>query len=964
MKTKIFSFSFFLFFLSQSLSLQAGWLVPIDNFSTKQYEAGTQNWQLALQHNGWFYAANNYGLLEYDGARWRLYGMWNGSVVRSITTSPSGEIFAGGSGEFGYYQSNSLGEMYYHSLTNYVPEQYRNFGEVWNICCLGSTLYIQTRHSIIHAEVNFRDNETQPQLSNLVVIPIEQRVFAMSQIHGGIFVGTEDGVYLLAGNQLNRLQGSDLLRGAEVRKIDFLDGVGVLIATDLRGLFFYDGLSIRPFHTDADSYIRRNQLYTMAVRDNQLAIGTVRGGIVLTDMKGKNSQYIDTKNGLQNNTVLSLMFDRTGNLWAGLDKGIDYIRLQSPVRHIDYTQADAGAGYTSSFFRNKLYLGTNQGLYVTDAEAVAPLRLVSGSNGQVWSLDQLQGSLLCSHNRGLFEVTAAGIRTICSAEGFWSVRPLSDGQAVAGSYSGFYLLARKNNKWEIARKIGGFSETSLRYEIDKNGYIWVVASAGLMRLKMSEDKMTLTGELVHAYNEWHDWINLFWLNGDLLVSSKDYCAVVNDNGELQPAKNQFALLQGEEYYQLLRQAPNGDVWFIFDDMLKVRSRLNEGIYADDVRIAYNGKNHLIGGFQHLNFDAKGNLLLGTVNGYDLLVDSKPVLTTHEQAYVRRLIFNNGERQVQFGESFPAQKHTIQLPFGNYSLIAEYSGSDASQSGNLYKVRLLPKEKEFTNLSDKTQREYAALEEGEYTLEVVLCDANGVELGRTETGFAILPPWYKSWWALLIYILLGIGALLFVSYFIYLMSVRHRQQLERENERQMREQEKRFEEERHQQELKIVQLEKERAEYELKSKSQELGSLMLSEVNRNEWVALVQDDLRKVSLALHSKQYTAAKKEVTALQEKLGEAKNAEVDWSRYEENFDIVNDKFLRKLQQRFPWMNKNERKLCAYIHMGLLTKEIAPLLHMTTRGVEMMRYRMRKKMGLDEQANMKEYFAQLAAEE
>ena len=62
--------------------------------------------------------------------------------------------------------------------------------------------------------------------------------------------------------------------------------------------------------------------------------------------------------------------------------------------------------------------------------------------------------------------------------------------------------------------------------------------------------------------------------------------------------------------------------------------------------------------------------------------------------------------------------------------------------------------------------------------------------------------------------------------------------------------------------------------------------------------------------------------------------------------------------------MNKNERKLCAYIHMGLLTKEIAPLLHMTTRGVEMMRYRMRKKMGLDEQANMKEYFAQLAAEE
>ena len=79
--------------------------------------------------------------------------------------------------------------------------------------------------------------------------------------------------------------------------------------------------------------------------------------------------------------------------------------------------------------------------------------------------------------------------------------------------------------------------------------------------------------------------------------------------------------------------------------------------------------------------------------------------------------------------------------------------------------------------------------------------------------------------------------------------------------------------------------------------------------------------------------------------------HADKDWKRFEENFDFVNDSFIRKLSARFRWMNKQERKLCVYIYMGLQTKEIAPLLNLSNRGVEMMRYRTRRKMELDAQA-------------
>ncbi len=82
-----------------------------------------------------------------------------------------------------------------------------------------------------------------------------------------------------------------------------------------------------------------------------------------------------------------------------------------------------------------------------------------------------------------------------------------------------------------------------------------------------------------------------------------------------------------------------------------------------------------------------------------------------------------------------------------------------------------------------------------------------------------------------------------------------------------------------------------------------------------------------------------------------------VDWSRFEDNFDIVNDQFIRRLTAKYPWLNKQEKRLCVYIKMGLQTKEIAPLLNISPRGVEMMRYRLRQKMGLDTQRNLKMYF-------
>ncbi|MBO7455027.1 MAG: transcriptional regulator, partial [Paludibacteraceae bacterium] len=94
----------------------AGWNVPVTNFAVADYSAGTQNWQLVTTDNGWLYAANNYGLLEYDGAQWRVYGMYYGNLPRSIAKLDDRAIFIGATNDIGVFTPTTKGGMHYTSF--------------------------------------------------------------------------------------------------------------------------------------------------------------------------------------------------------------------------------------------------------------------------------------------------------------------------------------------------------------------------------------------------------------------------------------------------------------------------------------------------------------------------------------------------------------------------------------------------------------------------------------------------------------------------------------------------------------------------------------------------------------------------------------------------------------------------------------------------------------------------------
>ncbi len=952
-------------------ALQAAtWDVRVDNFMPTTYGAGTQNWQICQQENGWIYAANNYGVLQYDGVDWLLFGLRNSTVIRTIALDGLGNIYAGGTNEFGYFRGNDRGGFQYHSLSDSLPETYRMFGEVWTIVNIDEYVYIQT-HTCIFV---YQRNEQQ-ELSFFRVIEPNMHIYLMQQFNTGLYVATSDGIYILAGTQLNALQGSEQLQGYEIRSLAALDDRNLLIATDFNGIWCYDGASVRRYKTEADAYLRKTQLYTLAVGDKYIAVGTVLNGLLLLDKKGKLIAQLNRKHGLQNNTVLSLLFDKAGNLWLGLDQGIDYLYLNNPVTYLRENDLSYGSGYTSFLQGNTLYLGTNQGLYASTCNLqtmdIGKLEVVDGSLGQVWNLEEINGELFCCHHRGLFLVKNKRLEPIFTEEGFWCVRPWKENYILAGSYRGIYLLTKDKGQktkdegqYQVVRRIEGFDDTSLHFEVDEQGGIWIVSHRGLEKLTLNATMESFTAEIVYAAENESDYIELQKIDKRIIITSQHFCRVVSAAGNIETATDFFQTLEGEQHYTRVWKDTDNNIWYQIGNSLKLRRYdMHKRQYVPQSTALLCEPNIFIGGFPNLTLLPNKKAILGGVNGF-YLIDTQTLYEKPKHkhdVFIRKVILQNKGEEVIYGESFNTPKRTISLPYDSYLIRIEYGGCTVKNAGAMYATRLLPNEAEFSAYSTKTTCELSNLRDGEYTFEVTMLLPQTNETCTTQFHFAIATPWYRTFWAFVAYALLFVILVIIIVYVVRCLMERDKQRLKQEKDKELEEQANRHKMEVHEQEMKILQLENEKTQSELKRKSQELSNLLLTQVNRNELVSELQGELRKVTDLLQDNNHRAALEKLRQIQAKLGKNKEAEIDWKRFEENFDVVNNRFLQKLAARFPWMTKNERKLCVYIRMGLYTKEIAPLMNLSTRGVEMMRYRVRQKMGLDAQANLKSYFAILA---
>lgn len=844
------------------LNVLAG--VPfINHYGIEDYGSGHSTWRIA-SYNNWTFFANERALLAFDGISWERHLLNNRSEVRGVAVFPKEHrVYVGGENEYGYFEIGDNGVLNYHCLSDQVDKRFREVGNVWEIYELSGVLYLRCDDYILIM------HHKEPYM-----IESKDKIFASILVDGVIYVATDHGVKMVAGERLLPITGGAILDHMRINSM-FKYKQGMIVTTSNDGMFYYDGRRVVPFPTAADHLLKEGVICCAAINGDVVALGTIHNGIVLLNLATGEVRNYTEKHGLQNNTVLSISFDVQGNLWAGMDYGIDYVLLNAPYSHLYGKGLSYGIGYSAQVFHHQLYLGTDRGLFMTPVEQalggqIANLNRINCPSGPAWFLYKHHDELFCFHDKGIFSINGLQTTPITDVIGAWSCVAQKDvnNRLFVGLYSGICVLEKKEGRWLSLGRIKGINESGRYFKQTGNHQLTV-------------------------YNR-----NL-------------------NTAEVYDLDNAFS--------RVVRHHTEKKIW---DDTLEVTPSGSYEMWdASGNIVKLNDKTNLIP-------CSEGFILYRT----DVKVPSIRTM-------IHQMTLTTPKDSVVYRANFSCIKPAPVISFIGNSVRFDYRVLNQQMSKNItYCYRL--NGGEWSAPTSSISKEYSNLHEGTYTFEVRACGGDQ-HFEADSITFTILPPWYRTWLARCIYIFV-LCCLGLVVYQYARRYVWHKQNLAVEQKtKEMK--------------IEIDQLEKDKIDLELKHKNQEIANLIISVARKNETLFALKENIRSVAVNLSKTNTVESKRELLLINNSIESSMEGDELLKRFEEQFDLVNNNFMKRLSQKHPDLSANERLMCAYLKMNLSTKEMAPLLNISVRGVETMRYRIRKKFDLGRETNLIDYINSFA---
>lgn len=934
----------------------------VRNFNRKTTNSGSQNWSMTQGKNNWMYFANNDGLLEFDGSDWNLYPIANFSNIRSTYYDEHDDrIYVGAFNEFGYYKRNKQGKMTYTSLLNKLAKEIRTFNEVWGIVRHNSAIIFYTDDFIFKYE-----NE------KIVRYVIKEKIAKMASINNFLFLATEkDGVYIFNDNFLLPLINGSLLAHKKICSI-LATPNKILFITEFDGIFQFENKTISKMATDIDLFLRKNQVFCAAIKHGKLAIGTVRNGLVIKDLRTNNSTFLNINSGLQNNTILSVDFDKQDNIWLGLDKGIDFVASNSSVYDLFGNNLKYGTGYTSALIGNNLYLGTNQGLYVTrhplnNTETGNAIRPVHNIQGQIWNLTNIGNTLFCGGDQGAYIIQGDNAYRIENSAGTWAFKsfPNRTDLILTSSYKGFFILKNELGKWVVSKHLSGFGEHGMDFEIDEHSNIWFSHwIKGVFRLELNKAldsivKVTLydikNGLMSNQNNR------VIKYKKDIIITGEQGYRRYNAyNNTLTNFPFLDKLFGKHTATRAIYLSKNSDIWRISSNTI-YRAKINNKKHFTIDSTSYSVLNDkLVRGFEYINNIDTGNIIVGTEDGFSIIDLKKKTLTkeTMNNVVVKEIVLTSKKDSSVLIYN-PLTTYKIQkFKSSENSLLFEFNATEyRKEDAILYKYKLEGFDDNWSEYSTKKTKEYTKLKSGKYIFKVEAKNSLNNLVSKTEYAFIITPAWYETILARVLYVL----SIFYLFYlFVRYMNAKSNQKIigiTELKEIEIREQKEHYLIETEKKETEIINLKNQKLQYELRHKSQDLASSTMNIIRKNEVLQEINKNLEKMGQDIISNKEPG--KILDNLKNmQLDIKKNFQYDnsWKKFQENFDLVYENYLKRLSEQYPTLTVSDKKLCAYLKMNLNSKEIAPLLNMSYRSVEMSRYRLRKKLDLDRDVNLTDF--------
>ena len=935
-------------------------LPHVTNYTKQSYSGGLQNWKIKQDKSGNIYIANNEGLISFDGTFWNLYPLPNKTVVRSLEISADGKIYTGGQDEIGYFLPNLQGSLTYVSILEKIPASYRSFGDVWEITELAGKLYFRTNKYIFEWD--------------------GKSISVKTAVQEWLFIGKwEDKLYAQDGTRgLFVAEANQWIPITTINAFSFYDPItsivpvssGRCFITTLKsGIFDFTNGKINNSNLQNQQIFKAERVYAaVSIGNAEVALATNSAGVLVIDSSGAIIQRLSTVEGLQNNNVLSIFSDRKGNLWLGLDNGIDLVAYNSAIKQINPLQKNA-SGYAAIVKDDQLYIGTSNGLYSTLLQpkkdlsfSLGNFKPVKNTKGQVWGLADIGRQLLMGHHEGAFRISNGDALPISNSIGFWNFRDATDHRIISGTYTGIDILSDNELQPGQVQHIPGFSESSRYLVLDSENNIWishpyhgVFEITGLSEGKFIVKKFGETQGLPSLLNN-----HIFKIRNEIVA------ATVNGIYTYDKATGRFLQsayyksILGGQSIRYLKESPSGNIWFIHEKTIGVIDLSGKKPVIMPLPML---TNKMLSGFEFIYATDESNIFLGGERGFyhinykKYLSEISPI-----SAQVRSIHIIDKTDSLLFGGYFSElskeQKQGNRVPVISHdwkSIQFSYSATDFGSSSELqYSIRLKGFDENWSDWSSRTNKEYTNLSGGTYVFEVKVRNNLNKESEVTNYKFKVLPPWYLTKLAIGIYFLSILLGLFLVYKFLKKKFRLQRQKYEEEQKRINYIHE--LEQNRTRSEL--ITLQNEKLEADISFKNAELAAAAMHLVKKGELLTKIKDDLSHVSKEIRNPEAISAIKKMV---KKVGEDDKLDEEWESFAKHFDSVHSDYLTNLKEKHPNLTGNELKLCANLRMNLSTKEIAQLMNISVRGVEVSRYRLRKKLELESGDNLFDYLMTIA---
>ncbi|AWI27316.1 helix-turn-helix and ligand-binding sensor domain-containing protein [Flavobacterium pallidum] len=887
-------------------------LLPfVENFTKTEYGGDNQNWNVAQGNDNAIYFANNHYFLRYNGVKWEKYTLPNKTVIRSVFIDGD-KIYTGSYKEFGYWK-RIQGKMKYFSLTGKDLFSGSDNEEIWKIFKLNGRIYFQSFNEIfIYDQAGIRKIRFPFQISYCYIVDNQIYVASVRQ-----------GIYVMDGTHFTKKAHWSQVDNNVIHHIEKSNG-RIYVFTKTNGVYVTENERLVPWDNPLNDKLKQQVIVTAKfVNDSTLAVGTGLQGLYIVDLKDNSYKNFNRENTLRNNAVLSILVDKENDIWLGLDNGIAHVEINSAINVFSDNLGILGSVYGISTIDDGYLFVTNHSVFIYRDKK---LQSIPNSQGQVWDIYKIDNRYIIGHNDGTFIFDGKNLKKVNNVNGGWSFYKSDyDHVYFQPNYAGiaYYTDANDFSKSKFLSKL---TKPIRNVAQNKPNELWAADNyRSLYRIRYDDNFNTIEignisqqngltndfGVKIFTYkNEILFLINKVWYTfnaiSEKLVRDNIFNKSFRNISDIIPIDDENFIVVNAGLLYVISQVNNEFVWELIPE------KYYEGKLIFESSKAYKTGNKIL-----LNLDD------GFIS-YELgQSEHRADVVRIEAFYQGNLINDNTD--IKYNQSVEINVIPGNYGYNRQDLFYKLNGSGDFQrviKGNLV----------LNNLHSGNQL-------------VTFYFFNGKDYIKVKDfRFDVDNPWYFSWWMILIYILIISG-----SFFLYYRwnKFRYMQKLQLKEEELKHEQKILELELKAENELNVQEYEKHILELEIQTKSSEVAGKSLSIAKQSEMIENIQhlleseDDISKL------------KNEIRKVV-KINSVNKHE--WETFETNLNQIHNEFIINLTKKFPSLTSKDIRLCIYLKMNLSSKEIAPMMNISFRGVELHRYRLRKKLNLNQEENLNKF--------